>query len=131
VKEIEKLVGSWCLLLAVNLYMTFVLQTMWNWFATPALHVESISYWNMYGLVLIVLMFSARNKDSADADHWHRTLTLLEACIPDDKRAQTIRQLEEGTVSKLLLSGVITEGSKALGATVSLVVGFGIHTLLM
>ena len=42
----------------VNLYTTFVLQSLWNWFAVEALNAPHVSYWVMYGLVMIAnLMF--------------------------------------------------------------------------
>src|SRR5260370_41019229 len=95
-KESLKTLGGWCLWLVVSLYVTFVLQTLLNWFATPALHVENISYWNMYGLVLITTVVRLRNLNIGEIQREHRTTTMLEACIPEEKRVKTMKLLEEG-----------------------------------
>jgi hypothetical protein len=52
-KQLLKIAGGWVASFVVGFYITFVLQTLWNWFVTTALRVDSISYWNMYGLFLI------------------------------------------------------------------------------
>jgi hypothetical protein len=69
-------------------------KMLWNWFATQAFHVESIGYWNMCGLLLI------RNKDTGEMLFEIKVTTMLEACLPEEKRAETMRQLEEGEIAK-------------------------------
>ena len=51
---VKKIVIIWLVGMVVGLYTTFVLQSLWNWFATEAFHVSQISFWVMYGVVLVV-----------------------------------------------------------------------------
>jgi hypothetical protein len=113
----------------LSLYLTFVLQTVWNWFAAPALHFDSISYWNMYGLLLITTLVRLRNSDVQEAQHILKVTTMVEACLPEARRAETMRLLEEGTVAKMLRPAVIN-GMRVLGAPAWLVIGFMVHTFL-
>ena len=112
----------------VGLYTTLVLQKLWNWFATEALHVPEISFWLMYGVVLIIELFTA---DRSDNSHEFKTLTtLLDACVPDDKREEVREQLDD------MYSAIWVEaGSKVFGKILSVtwvfVIGWAVHTFLL
>jgi hypothetical protein len=110
-----KFVGSTALGIVVGLYATFVLQMLWNWFATQAFHVESIGYWNMCGLLLIASLVKARNKDTGEILFEIKVTTMLEAYLPEEKRAETMRQLEEGEIAEMFRPTAI-DGMKALGS---------------
>jgi hypothetical protein len=84
---IKKSVLFFALSMIVHLYTTLVLTILWNWFVVPAFHVSDVSFWLMYGLVLIVSMFSNPSDQSLDADRRTKSLmTAIEACIPEDRR---------------------------------------------
>jgi len=44
---LKKMLLGWVVGSAASLYTAFVLQNLWNWFATPALHLSQISFWIM------------------------------------------------------------------------------------
>lgn len=54
----------------VGLYTTFVLQSLWNWFVVTAFNIPSVSYWQMYGLVLLVTLISERSPEIAEEQRW-------------------------------------------------------------
>lgn len=60
-----------------GLFIPLVLQYLWNWFAVPALTLNEMLYWQMFGIFLFVrvLLFKA---DDPRIDHnWQKTLTVL------------------------------------------------------
>ena len=108
----------------MTLYITLVLQTLWNWFASPVFHSD-ISYWNMYGLLLIPTSFKAWSSLSPTALLDLKIAAMVEASLPEHK---TMLALE---VFSKLSNPAAVEGMRAFGATISLVVGFGVHTFLI
>lgn len=61
-------VGSFAVFAVAGLYMTFVFQTLWNWFVVSALHLPQIGFWAAYGIFLVVGIFRATPKVDKDAD---------------------------------------------------------------
>jgi hypothetical protein len=54
----KKVMLFWLIGSVVALYRTFVIENLWNWFAASALHIPEISFWGMYGLVLLIGVFT-------------------------------------------------------------------------
>ena len=64
-----------------GLYCALVLQHLWNWFAVGPVGLQPISYWAMYGLLmLIALVFAAGRRRTvtnaptvagASCPRWH------------------------------------------------------------
>src|ERR1700730_3471176 len=80
----KKVTLMWLVAIVVGFYTTFVLQTLWNWFAVEALHAPSISYWTMYGLMMLVrLVFDTKGVEM-DQRFKHLGI-LIQGCIRDDK----------------------------------------------
>jgi hypothetical protein len=114
----------------ISLYTTFVLKNLWNWFATGALHLPEISFWVMYGLVLIIGMFTS---DFGDLDHERRfkvLATALDACVPEDKREWVNEQLADLQSSIWTDIGFKIFG-KILDTTWILVIGWVVHAFLL
>ena len=83
--------------LLVGFYTTLVLQNLWNWFAVPALHVSAISCWLMFGLNMILgLMFEGSETGEADR-RWKVPLTILDACVPEEKQVELRESLKHET----------------------------------
>lgn len=114
----------------VGFYTAFVLMMLWDWFITPAFHVTEIGYFNVYGLVLVVRLLSPTADAIAVAQQGERETKMLEACIPDGKRAETLSAIEKDSLSNNAQM-LLANGMEALGSTMSLVVGFVVHTFLM
>jgi hypothetical protein len=114
----------------VAFYTAFVLTMLWDWFVTPAFHVEEIGYWNMCGLVLIVRLFAPSAEVGFLTQQWERAMKMLEACIPEEKRLETMRAVENDALS-VSAQLFISNAFGAIGGTASLVIGWVIHTFLM
>lgn len=117
--------------LVVWLYTTFALTMLWNWFVTPAFHVGEIGYWNMYGLVLVIRLLSPGSEMlPVMIDKWEHAMVMLNACIPEEKRPEV-----EGAIKKDMASvneqSLIASVSSFAASTMSLLIGFVIHSLLM
>ncbi len=113
----------------VALYTTFVIQNLWNWYATSALHVAEVPFWGMYGLVLLIGLFRGKNPDVIAEKRWKDTIIALDACIPDVKRQAVNKQIEELTQGFLLEQGMHVF-EVLIGNTFVLVLGYGVHVFL-
>ena len=83
------MVGAYLVAMIVGLYTTFVVQSLWNWFAVKAFNVPSVSYWEMYGLTMLLSSLLSRGEEEAkDEQRWKMATTILDACVPEDKRNQ-------------------------------------------
>jgi hypothetical protein len=133
-KELFKPV-AWTLPIAVfvgplvSLYRALVLQDLWNWFATRALQLPEISFWVMYGLVLVVGMFTA-NKSDMEQEQSFKVLTIaVDACMPDDKREWVRAQLDD-LQSRLWIDIGFKIFGEILNITAILVIGWAVHRFL-
>lgn len=119
----------WIFGLLVGLYTTFVLQNLWNWFVATTLNVSQISYWQMFGFNILLQMLFERNGFAEDA-RWHRMVTMVYACVPADRKGEVDETLKEETENVWLNAGVEVFG-KLIGSTVTLGLGWAVHTFLM
>lgn len=68
-------------------------MVLWNWFAVPAFHLSEISFWIMYGLILLVKLF--QSPGDIEAEHRHKIVAvMLNACVPAEKRQEVTEQLK-------------------------------------
>jgi hypothetical protein len=128
---IGSIVGS-----IVGLYTTFLIENLWNWFATSAFHVPEMSFWGMYGLVLLVGLFTTEVPRSVyDDPQWKGMLIILEACVPDDKREMVTDELKDQIENTMWTDVVVqsfsTSVGKLVGNTFVLVLGWAVHTFLI
>src|SRR5215469_4322046 len=98
--DFKKLLWAFPVGIVVSLYTTFIIQNLWNWFAVPALHVPEISFWVIYGLVLLVslLMEGQKSGDKfATEQKWKVVFHALDACIPSEKQEAVMEQIKQET----------------------------------
>ena len=84
----------------------------------------------MYGLVLIIGMFTSNAGDSEQEYRFKTLVTCLDACVPEDKKEWVREQLDDQQ------RGIWADiGMKVfwriIGATFTLVIGWVIHTFLL
>ena len=73
-------------MLAGGLYTTFVLMILWNWFVTPTFHTSEMSFWAMFGLLLLVRLVKDDYYERAqDESRWKKLLVMVQAAIPVEK----------------------------------------------
>ena len=108
-----------------SVYAAFVSMCMWNWFATRALHVPEVSFFEMLGLIWLIRLLTF----SGDSERyqWAMLWAVVEAAVPDDKREAVEKARQEFTESKTLLTFSFAE---LFGNTVTLVLGFLVHVFL-
>lgn len=114
------------------LYTTFVVQNLWNWFATSAFHVNEISFWGIYGLILLISALTDHpERKSTEHAKWKLTMTVLELCVPDAKRKEFDELIEAETkgVGFWVEAGSQIFG-QLVGNTLLLMLGFVVHVLL-
>jgi hypothetical protein len=114
----------------ISLYTTFVLKNLWNWFATEALHLPEISFWVMYGLVLIIGMFTSNAGDIEQEYRSKALVTCLDACVPEDKKEWVREQLDNQQRGIWVDIGMKVFW-RIIGATFTLVIGGAVHTFLL
>jgi hypothetical protein len=125
----KKWLGMWVIVIVVGFYTTFVLQVLWNWFAVEALLAPLISYWAMYGLLMLAhLVF---DKPSFESDEKLKRLAIMaNASVPNENRREVDDALkaEEDNMGWKLGSLIL---SQAVTNTFALVLGWVIHDILV
>jgi hypothetical protein len=111
-----------------GLFTAFVLTVLWGWFVVPAFHVDAVSFWVMYGLTLSIDLLRSDGKD-IEADHRHKIVaTVLDACVPPERREDVMEQLGEFTEQIWYEAGWEIFG-RLLGNAMVLGLGFVVHIL--
>lgn len=126
---VKKTVVFYCIGAVIGLYTTFVLQQLWNWFVTEAFHFSQISFWVMYGIVLIIGMFSY-NPKLEEQQQFKALATGLDACVPDERRESVNEQIKEQTDQIWVDAGFHVFG-KVVSNTISLALGWAVHAFLV
>jgi hypothetical protein len=116
-------------LLAVDFYTTFVLKDLWNWFAVPALNVPTISYWRMYGLVLLIRTASALGPNIEQDRRWKTMFMYLEACVPEGILWE-VRETIKVELGDIWTDIGIAVFAQVAGSTFVLALGWGVHGFL-
>ena len=127
--QCSKRVHSLSIGLVIHLYTTLVLTILWNWFVVPVFRVSQVSFWLIYGLVLVVNMFQSPSDQTSDADRRTKSLmTAIEACIPEDRRESVREELESQSKEIWTDLGALMFG-RVFGVTVTLGIAFIVHVL--
>jgi hypothetical protein len=114
---------------AVGFYTAFVLTMLWDWFVTEAFHVSEISYWNMYGLVLIFRLLRPTDEAAVYEQKWERLMKIVESCIPEEKRMETLKEIDKDSLG-MNAQLMIANATGLIGSTVTLIIGWFVHTIL-
>jgi hypothetical protein len=124
----KKIGITYIISMLIHLYTTFVLQHLWNWFVVNALHAPEISYWVMYGIVLMLQLVFYRSTFE-DEQRWNWLEIVLTRCVPDERREEVSDELDRFKEQLTLQVGLMIF-SVALGNTITLAIGWGVHTFL-
>jgi hypothetical protein len=116
----------------VQLYTTFILQKFWGWFITPIFDISSISFLEMYGLTLLINLFSEKNswgKAFGFDQMLDVIITILDSCVPENKKSQISEFLKEKKES-ILPEAIIAAVGRLFSLTVSLAIGWCVNRFL-
>jgi hypothetical protein len=83
----------------------------------------------MYGLVMFVGLFSSYGEDPAEEIKWNGLMIIVQACIPQHRAEEVAEELklESAGVWPNIVS---TAFSRLVGTTLSLFLGWVVHTFL-
>ena len=126
----KKFMLFWIIGSVVSLYTTFVIQNLWNWFATVALHVSEIPFWVMFGLVLLIGLFTDIPGNFEEQQRFEALSIVLWACVPESKRQEAEAELKEHVEVRMWLKAGTHIFGKVVGTTFVLGVGFVVHLFL-
>jgi hypothetical protein len=118
----------------VPFYTAFVIQTLWNWFVVNGLHAAEISYWESFGILLVVAVFTHRGEHGVyqQETRSNHSYLMIEALLPDEKRLEFQKSFQEEDDSwKGTLGTIGPQLGKAILNTLTLVIGWGVHTFFM
>lgn len=117
--------------LLVGAYKAFVLMLMWNWFVTPIFHTESISFWQVLGLLWVVQLFvDGRSDDTTENWRWEKISLMLNACIPEHSREELMEELKQvnegvwGEIGTKIFSHIV-------GYSFALALGWTLHSFFI
>lgn len=111
----------------VGLYTTFVLMSLWDWFVSPTFHIGEISFWTMFGFNLLIGLFRAGD-DSGEQIRFKVITTVLDACVPDEKKEDVKSELDEMEKQVWWDMGLKVFG-QVFANSVTLGIGFVVHLL--
>jgi len=117
--------------LITAIYTTFILTLLWGWFVAPAFHVSRISFWMMYGLVLLVNLLRGNDlegKDMEDDLRWELLMTGIDACIPEDKKEGVEKEREYLNKGVWKVLGAFS-AAQLIGNTITLGIAFVVHLI--
>src|ERR1700693_1322639 len=114
--------------IALKLYTTFVLQNLWNWFVVSAFRIPSISFWLMYGVLLMIGLVFPRI-DLEQESRWEQAVMMLQACIPEGKREAVNDKIKKSTQVGVMVLGETF--STLIGHTVVLMIGFVVYIVFV
>lgn len=118
--------------IVVSLYTTFIIQKFWNWFAVPAFNLPEISFWVIYGLVLLISLLAEGQKTEkfSEDQRWNNMSHILDACVPQEKREEVMEliKVENKEIWVKIGIGVF---SKFVGNTFVFLIGWAVHTFLV
>jgi len=132
-KDFKKLLWAFPIGIVVSLYTTFIIQNLWNWFAVPALHVTEIPFWGIYGLVLLVGLLAEGQKNGdkfANEQRMEEYRPCFGCIIPEEKKEGVMQTIEKENEGMWLNMGLEVFG-KIVGNTLTLLIGWGVHTFLV
>jgi hypothetical protein len=115
--------------LVAGLYTAFVAQCFWNWFAVPALHLSSLSFLQMLGLLWLIQLLTARSP-AADDKRWTLLASMIELCVPEEKQEE-VADLKEVDPLENILAVFSTIFGQVVGNTLTLVLGFTLHAVIV
>jgi type VI protein secretion system component VasK len=126
-KPFDKMyIGVLAVMALKAVYAPFVAMCLWDWFAAPALRVPEISFFGMLGLMWLISLLT-KMSDGQEWE-WGMTSTVVDTAVPEERRAAVEKAREQGKSSRGLL---VYNLAKLAGHTVTLVLGFLLHTCLM
>jgi hypothetical protein len=115
--------------LIVGIYTAFVSMCLWNWFATRALHVPELSFFEMLGLLwLLQVLFRSIGQDSEP--HWRMLWTLLDKLVPDNRRdayAAAMNEMEQDVWTHATVGAI----DHVVDNTLMLGLGFSLHLMIV
>lgn len=123
----KKIFWVWLPALIIGIYTAFVATCMWNWFATRALQLPSVSFLEMVGLVWLIGILT--NRPNNEDSRWKVFYAVIDACIPDHKREMLNETLKEQT-DNIWIDAASQVFGQFIGNTITLILGFGLHILI-
>lgn len=129
-KQILGPVITFAFILVIGFYTSFVYQHLWNWFLAPAMHIDPISYWAMYGVSMLVRGLTANAKTGKDEERWEKIKQFVELCVPDANK-YVFDQIIKDEKKNLWLMASASGFGELIGSTVALMIGWSIYTFLI
>jgi hypothetical protein len=127
----KKLAYTYAVGILVGAYKAFVLMLMWNWFVSPVFHTESISFWQVLGLLWLVQLFVGdTGENPAQTLRWESLFLIVNASVPEDRNEDLQEELRQQTEGVWLQMGLHIFGQLA-GYTVTLALGWLVHTVFV
>ena len=109
-------------------YTTFALQTLWNWFISTTFNLQSISYWQMYGILLFAYLIFGGVKDIMLSKRLDVVLEVVSTCVPKEKQDALNESLERKSEDIWESFGIVL--GQIIVNTLILIIGLAVHIFL-
>lgn len=112
-----------------GLFIPFVLQHLWNWFAVPAFNLHEILYWQMFGIFLFARVLLFQGDDPKTDYRWQKTLDLLAFSVLKENQEKAVDRIKELN-DQSWRAGLQKPFTEALLGACALVLGWIVHFFL-
>ena len=127
-KFLGKWFVAWLIGLTVGCYTAFVAANFWDWFAVPVLHVSSISFLQMLGLMWLISLFTGTFSAFDDA-RWKVLGFTVDLCVPEEKQ-QALKEFMDSLPFLVRLDTICKVFAQIAGNTFMLAAGFVLHLVV-
>lgn len=125
----KRMVAAWVIALLVGLYSTFVALNLWAWFAVPIFHLPSLSFLQLWGLMLLSSTLMRGNfqiSTNSEDGKWAMLGAAVELCIPAEKQQQWT-DYSDGEPTRAFFGTVGAIVGAVASSTFVLILGFVLH----
>lgn len=112
----------------VGAFRAVVLMFLWNWFVTEVFHVSPISFLQVYGLSMVIQLFTGNGREP-ERMQWNWLMKTLEYVVPEERKdtlKEALKELERGMNLEMAMM-IFSEFLSLLNV---LAIGFVIHLLV-
>ena len=124
--NLKKFLLAWISGMLVSLYTAFVVLNLWNWFIATTFNIPEASYWYIYGMLLLISLFTDNGQDFMQEQRWKIIFTTIDICLPEQAKeevASRIKDIEDGIWSEVCIKLF----GRIAGFTLTLIFGWVVH----
>jgi hypothetical protein len=129
--KLKQWLSLYAVSMVIGLYTAFVFMVMWNWFVAQTLNFHELSFWQALGLFWLIGLLRGIPEEQhfTSKNRWETLFMVLDYCVPGE-RLETLRQQVKEKTEMMWTDAVGEVIGHAIGITVTLGLGWIVHSLV-